>query len=758
MSARALHTVLENLGYGGDSLSIYWDFTRYDTGLGTKILNDPILDQQYTASLSAENQQSIEAFTGIYGTGTFEGGFEGRHAFPVFDSISGITGSEFTFIFAGGIKDSDGQLNEFGPAAGKSVIFSSLQGCDYGFEIGLNTLNTAYLEYNNGATHVVTATGMPMSRNLWVVSARDGLVTLGRYDHYSNRLESVTAPAPFTMGDEWVIGANILGDSTSYYPSSDQTTGVQGITQFYGELSRVVWLNTYIGSDDIPTVAKAIFADATLYTGDGSEVGDYIVTGLPSSTGSSSEVVGREVTVSESGVDEVVYWSGVEELTGNVSVGDTYYVIDSYASGLGIEYMYGPLPLYAERYNTGEVATGITGFEIVQMSGINSLIDGGNRDSDDVTGDGEWSYDEPTGLFGGDATSGDTSWVVGASEWDELFYPNSATYIGPKRTADYGLFEYYMLTGDIGLHNKVARIKSSRYFPSLAHVLDGSYPPSGVNIFLNRLAQTTNFSVDVQTTAVPVLVPTTGGQYVLYSCEGNQIIEETGVEVLLATNSHSRYQITGFDYTLTGREVMYAEDYSDRAAFEAIYDVGYDSFFINTGYGGCGSATIINPMELRLVVDTSDVDVWTDGIIDTNPAIFGAMFNGNPSSAACVQDFTNSQIFLNGKKLISGVDYTMDEGYVDPYGEFVALDPITGQSGVLAFFPKLKGDRGTGLEDCAPNFAYAPTSKHSLVVYVGRERISPSEIFYHSVNHDMVFDTGINTEHYWFDQTGLDEI
>ena len=315
-----------------------------------------------------------------------------------------------------------------------------------------------------------------------------------------------------------------------------------------------------------------------------------------------------------------------------------------------------------------------------------------------------------------------------------------------------------MLTGDIDSHNKVAKIKSSRFFPSLAHVLDGAYPPSGVNLFLNRLAQTTNFSVETQTTSIPVLVPTTGGQYILYSCEGNQIIEETGVEVLLATNSHTNYYISGVDYVLTGREVMYANDYSDRDAFEAIYDVGYDSFTVNTGQSGCDSAVIISPMELRLVVDTTGVDVWTSGIIDTNPATFGNIFEGNPSYAACVQDFTNSQIFLNGKKLISGVDYTMDEGYVDPYGEFVALDPITGQSGILAFFPKIKGDRGTGLGDCAPNFAYAPTSKHSLVVYVGRERISPSEIFYHSVNHDMVFDPDINTEHYWFDQTGLDEL
>lgn len=757
MSARALNTVLKSLGYGGDSLSIYWDFTRYQTGAETQLLNDALLDQQYSATIRAANQISIDEFTGILGTGMFEGGFEDRWAYPVLDSTSGLSVSEFTLLFAGGIKDADGELNEFGPASIKNVVLSNLWGCATGFEIGLTTLNTAYFEYDNGAAQVVSATGMPMARNLWGVAVRNGSVTLGRYDHYTDRFETVTTSATFTTGDnEWVLGSGL--DQTSPYSSSDQSTGVEAIRQFYGQLSRVVWLNTYVGSDDIPSVAKAIFADATLYTGGGSEVGDYIVTGDSSSTGSSSEVVGREVSVSGSGVDEVIYWSGVEELTGNVGIGDTYYVVDSYASGLGIEYMYGSLPLYAALYNTGEVTTGITGFEIVQMSGVNSLIDGGARDSDDVLGDGEGSYEEPTGLFGGGENSGETSWIVGASEWDDLFYPNSATYIGPKRTADYGLFEYYMLTGDLDSHNKVAKVKSSRFFPSLAHVLDGSYPPSGVNLFLNRLAQTTNFSVDVQTTTVPVLVPTTGGQYVLYSCEGNQIVEETGVEVLLATSSHSRYQITGFDYTLTGREVMYAEDYNDREAFEAIYDVGYENFTVNTGQSGCDEAVIVNPLELRIVANTTDIDVWTSGVIDANPFSFGLIFEGNPSYASCVQDFPNSQIFLNGRKLISGVDYTMCEGYSEPCGEFIALDPITGQSGVLAFFPKLKGDRGTGLEDCAPNFAYAPTSKHSLVVYVGRERISPSEIFYHSVNHDMVFDPDINTEQYWFDQTGLDEI
>ena len=757
MSARALHTVLENLGYGGDSLSIYWDFTRYQTGAETRMLNDALLDQQYSATIRAANQLSIDEFTGILGTGMFEGGFEGRWAYPVFDSTSGLSASEFTLLFAGGIKDSDGELNEFGPASIKNVILSNLYGCATGFEVGLNTVNTAYFEYDNGTAHVISATGMPMARNVWGLAVRNGSITLGRYDHYSDRFEAVTSSAAFTTGDnEWVLGSGL--DSTLPYSSSDQATGVGAIRQFYGQLSRIVWINSYVGSDDIPTIAKATFADATLMTGDVSEVGDYILTGELSSTGLPSEVVGREVTVSGSGVDEIVYWSGIEELTGNVTIGDTYYVIDSYASGLGVEYMYGSLPLYAERYNTGEVATGITGFEVVQMSGVNSLIDGGARSSSDVTGEGEGGYIEPTGLFGGEQNTGEMSWNVGNAEWNELFYPNSATYIGPKRTEDYGLFEYFMLTGDIGSHNKVAKIVSSRFFPSLAHVLDGTYPPSGVNLFLNRLAQTTSFSVNVQTTTVPVLVPTTGGQYVMYSCEGNQIIEETGVEILLATNSHTNYYISGVDYALTGREIMYATDYNDRDAFEAIYDVGYDSVAMNTGILGCETGVVVNPMELRLVVNTSDVDVWMSGIIDTNPARFGDVFEGNPSYALCVQDFTNSQIFLNGKKLISGVDYTMDEGYVEPYGEFVALDPITGQSGVLAFFPKLKGDRGTGLEDCAPNFAYASTSKHSLVVYVGRERISPSEIFYHSANHDMVFDTGINSEHYWFDYTGLDEI
>jgi hypothetical protein len=280
-------------------------------------------------------------------------------------------------------------------------------------------------------------------------------------------------------------------------------------------------------------------------------------------------------------------------------------------------------------------------------------------------------------------------------------------------------------------------------------MLDQTYAASGINFFLNRLAQTQAFELDSLTEYTPpILIPTTGAEYILYSCEGDQVIEYTGYTQVIDGSTRTSYVISGYDYFLTGRQLMYSRSYGE-GAFEGLYDVGYETFGLSTA-GGCAGAVITSPLELRLVVNTADI-VEYGGTITSDPVQFGDVFEGNPSYANCVTGFDESLVFLNGYKLRSGVDYTLTDG------EFVALD-VVGGSGVISFFPMLRGTNHQGDSVCAPNFNGLATSVGSLVVFIGGERIMPEDVFYHSSNHDMVFDPEIQSKHYWFAAEGLEEV
>lgn len=751
MSAKATLLKLQELGFDTGLLRVYWDFTSYeDIGGDICVSNDELLDERYVGVLEAPSD-GVDYFTGVEGTGRFAGGISGLYTAPTLSFLSGISAANFTCFFAGGIKEQDGHTEEFGPVQVDGCVFSCSEGvCGTGFEFGLNSLNTAFFSQDDGAKRVITATGMPMARNLWAVSYDGQELLLGRYNTKTEVFDLVREQLRVNPTGEqsWYLG---YGAETSAIYSANKQDGDQSSAEdFYGQLSRFVWINTGLSEGRLNEIAPCLFKTVGHYMSSNPlNQSDFYDSVTGYSGVDETGVIGVSISLGATTGTEWVYWTGAVELTGNVSVGEIYYLVDSYATGEGYEFMYGPLPLYSTNYNGGEVSTGITGFSLVEISGLVTLLpeDSASFEAETgVIGSGASPYTESGGLLSLASVEG---WTVSQPWIPADMYPDSATYIGPKRTDAYTGYEVYAITGDVDSHNKIAKVRLSSYFPSLTHILDQTYAASGINFFLNRLAQTQAFEIDTLVEYVPpVLVPTTGAEYIMYSCEGDQVVEYTGYTQVVDESSRASYIISGYDYFLTGRQLMYSRRYSSDGQFDGLHDVGYEAFGLSTT-GSCAGAVIVSPLELRLVVNTADIAEY-GGTITSDPVQFGDVFDGNPSYANCVTGFDESLVFLNGYKLRSGVDYTLTNG------EFVALD-IVGGSGVISFFPMLRGTNHQGDSVCAPNFSGLATSVGSLVVFVGGERIMPEDVFYHSSNHDMVFDPEIQSKHYWFTVDGLEE-
>lgn len=675
-----------------DNYQIHYTFDDYTGISGSYFINNDAKSlysgKVNAISTSSDSTDPFDYFTGngqITGQGVFSGGLnEFYHSIDVQD-ISGLnTGNsnQFTFIIAAETTSlQDVGESDKGPVTNNNILFSNFLidnysgDCNkyYGFEIGINSANRAYVEtYNNLMPRVLTYSNekMPYNHNIWAVIHRAGRLLVGLYDI---KEESFVFDAcaidgdSFNSGSEWNIGSGVLHSDDKF---TSQITYNSGL--FAGKISDFVYFDDGISNAQAGKVAKSLYSD--LYT-EQAESSESVNTGVGFgilSTGSND----FEDEVSLSGDSSVLTVNSnfsyvkKEELTGTINSGELQYQL---VATIPHE-VSGTEGVYKAVYHTGSAITGITGFQdVTYVSGISRDYNETNETSslgNLLTGI-SYTISSETGSSATFTLSDSISGLSGSAP--ELFRPNSLTYTDDNFIDSIGsgniISEIYRadsfeIANKDSLNNTAGFGRSS-LSDGRSVYLKNTTDQEELSLYIGKGYELGDYVENEESRRVVVVDRESGIVEVITDC-GVEVVDISEEESQEYIEYYRNYEIASGDFVLSGLEVIDNHVWiGDRGKnLNAIYDLNQPTGYISGDYS-------------RWVI-TGQQD-----------------FIDNPSS---IFDSNDEQlfVFLNGQKLVSGVDYS---GGFSTWAEHISgettgvifLRPNVSDSLITGSYPQITG-------------------------------------------------------------------
>tara|TARA_R110000824_G_scaffold173352_2_gene351370 strand:- start:1949 stop:4138 length:2190 start_codon:yes stop_codon:yes gene_type:complete len=696
-----------------DNYKVHYYFDKYtgdpDPYLGTNtayIYSDA--ESQYSGKIfsyeeGAHSADALAHFTGDLGTGTFSGGVNQFYDYVTIENSEDLFSGDFTFLISTETTSrQDLGENKKGPVSNNNILFSNLSGEGFsysGLQIGINAANRAYIEMHNGFQGLIlTYMGQqpPYPQNIWSFMANSGSMKVGLYDietqgflfnAIGNQSGGMYSPSP------WRIGSGINFDPNATF--SPEITLNSGL--FAGKMDNFIYFNTGMSDTTLSTVGRSIYS--SLYEKTQPTYSSGIIQfNYESLTGFvASGIVEDTVSCSVTGyVTGTITFEEKVEITGDVAVGTTYYLPFSEAP----HPISGVVKEYRALYNNGAVATGITGFSGLSYetgivtpitgcsgSGVSGVIVSGSG----VSGTG-------VGGFTGILTSG-VSGLIG--EPSSYLQPDAFSYIG----GDFGgeaIIERYSVSGvgtlNRGSLNNLARVGETTLKDGRGFFLKSAVNSGSLGLYLNGVGR----EIGGITLKDPLV------SRVFYSRNRDRTYAQTNLQPPLdildkadfAPDSETiktyfnEYNVVQGDVYVSGREILEGLDFiNPRTHIMEIYDTG-----LNTG-------------AIRSRWEVSDTEDY-----ESPPS-------PNPISG-------DQWVFFNGQKLVSGMDYFDDAGFV-PTGY------ITGATGLYFTLPPISGaTRTTGT---VLNFEENSFFPNSEIIFINGIRQDVSEYYVqHSRAKDLI--------------------
>ena len=696
-----------------DNYKVHYYFDKYTGGASNAhVYSDG--DSQYSGKIfsyegGSHSSAALDLFTGDLGTGTFSGGINDFYDSIDITNNEDLFSGEFTFLISAQTTSrQDLGESQKGPVSNSNLLFSNLKsgqiisvdsdgetctGERYsGWQIGINASNRVYFEsYNNYDPLITTYMGeqTPYSQNIWGLVYNEGNLKVGLYDIatevFSFNSDTIDVENLDTRSP-WKIGSGINFDPAAKF--SPQLTLNSGL--FAGKVNNFLYFNTGMEDAVINTVAKSLYSDLyekakdTYYSGTGMAL--FTLTGLDIS-GLLASGFDCSVTGYETGE---VQFEEAREITGDLTGEMTYYVFFSQRDHA----ISGVVKTYRSLWGDDiDPATGITGFLIVDhVTGIETAISGCSG-----TGVSGLIFSS-SGLSGGTISGFTgllTSVVSGISgQPTQLSRPNALSYIGEPLTYG-GVIEKYNIGGfgtlSVGELNNLANIGDATRNPGQGFYIKTSANPDSLSFYLNGVGREQG-EMSLRTSSTSETFVENGITYARTAC--GTIIELGDATTFEVETFFNNYTITSGSCFVSGLEIMEELTFpiTNRDIFN-IYDTG-----LSTG-------TIRSRWE---VTGTSD---------------YASPPSPNPISG-------DQWVFFNGQKLVSGINYFNDAGFV-PSGY------ITGITGTYFTFPPVEGTtQSTG---DSLSFDGSPFFPDSSLIFINGVRQDLSTYYVeHSNTKDLI--------------------
>ena len=681
MSVSLINKTINDLQVSG--LQIFYDFDSYSNG-GTVI-------NSITSGEAAYSGEIIGADATFTGSNSGSGYFTNQYI--EIKNTTGIQEEGFTILFS---QEKTG--------VGPGVIYSDMDdGGPSGCEIGIAASNKLYFKnYINGTPTYTTMDNTPCDKNIYGVSVdRFGLANLYR----------LSFALPETRSFVYQFNNSATGDTVRYYNMESKSVTVpehtisngnnwrigSGEFLYKGYMDYFLYFDQSLGSDPIRRLSRAIHSDyAIVPEVTGTTLG--AVTGYSFTMTGASGIVGTSNYISGSGTQSGSY---------------------TYQSGVA---------------KTGVV--GLSGVVYRPFSGITS-----------VTGSevmGQELYKKTTNLalqfsISGTESRGPlTRYESSGSYWH--FSGNSGTYNGVSATGAPGTlfgitgFEMVTITGYV----------TGLSLPLLGHSGNSGVLYSGFSS--TPLRSTGNSYVGT-------------GSYVSDGKNENESYYPRALSLIGQADPEYFYEIT-FDASGAAslneessirQNSTYQKNIAPMTglATDATTNVSLNGISLFTG-SPVYSKSVYNLAQVDIVSGfmTSGIDIITEISLDaTDSIIYDNVESGSKDSITITNtsqyssapfvgfDLTESQVFFNGVKIYSGINYVNDGGFT-PSGS------VTEATGVYFTYPNYSGSSTiTGSGGAPMSVDHSAITPNGYVSFFNGVRQPFGSVIEHARDSDLLSGT-----------------
>lgn len=678
MSNKFLNKTINDLNLSG-SLKIFYDFNDYS---GSYINTVGYADPEYSGQIINYDSN----FTGqASGSGCF------NDQYIAIENTTGITSEAATIIFSQrktGVSNGViyGDLNEHGPS---------------GWEVGINAANKLYFKnYINGSPNYVMLESYLSDQNLCALSlSKNGKGKLFRLN-YEKKLEN-------SPTRQFVVNENPENNIEYYdcdkvefnhlpHTISNGTNWKVGSGEFSynGYMDSFLYFDRNLNDYQIRKLFLSMYGDYTVNPPVSGYVSGY-VTGYDVIASGVSGEVGKPFIVTGTGYNSgyYTYTSGVAK-TGSVGVSGFVYVPNT-----GVNQLSGTKQIqqtiYKEVHNLSNVFS-IDGS--VQSTGLSNYYSSGAY----------WEFSGNSGTFNGNSAVGPSNTIFGITGFDtvtltgyESGYGSTLVTTGSNTGLLYNVFsksgisgsgKYYRISGETIQFN---RDPNPEYYSNAISVIDESNEQYFYEIIYDALEHQDLNEITKQ----------------YNSPKYNRLIPI----IKKAANNHSLYYaingVSQFTGELTfGKNEFNFQTYNVATGFHVVNDQVYTNEIIQA-----------NDVTIYDLVNSGDRNAFEVTGLNQYSSIPFASFN-----------FDNADVFLNGIKLYSGIDYINSGG-------FYPINNSTGTLGLYFTYPKYSGAYSfTGYGYTGITIEHDAINPDSYCAFYNGVRQPKNNIIAHAKDSDLI--------------------
>lgn len=685
MSLFLINKTIEDLSLSG--LKIFYDFESYSGGHINSIEKG---DGQY----SGEVVNYSSSFTGQNsGSGFFDG------EYIKINNTQNINSENATIIFS---QQKTGISN--------GVIFSSLDSSGpSGWEVGINQANKYYFKnFVNGSEYYQTLDTNLSDKNLCAITVNQfGVAKIGKLD-FSNKSSNLTngiqqVEQDLNSGIEYYNFAQ----ERVYVPQHSISNGSEwrigsGEFLYKGYMDYFLYFDIELADEKLRQFARSMHSDVTF---------------VPEVSGvESGFITGYHVTKSEVSGEIGIGYSG----SGFETPSGTYDTLTSYpeTGTVGVSgYVYVPHLKIDSISGTDQIENTI--YKKIQNLSYRFSVTGepiAETLSNYKSSGSYWNFSGNSGTYESQSAVGPSGHIFGITGFNSVnvtgYFTGSTQELFARNINSGIVYDEYSYSGMIS--------PSTGYLISEARYINGKNRDS--SYFSNAISLVGRFDQD-------------DFHEVIYD-----IYEEGLINNQPTINKNSVYE----------KNVAYlSEDLDPNQAYLAINGVSQFTGSINLSKNQYNfpefkvfSGFYVSGSEVFSELNLNNSDKIVYDIVHSGEKDSITINNiSDYSSAPFVDfDFNESQVFLNGVKIYSGIDY------IDSGGFF----PISHSTGVTGFYFSYDNYSGAiSFSGIGNNFA---TIKHNEITPVGYVhflngiRQSPSSIIEHAGDSDLISGTLINKE------------
>jgi len=685
MSDKLIKKQMQDLGLS-ENLKIFYDFDSYDQDY---ILSTGFGDPEYSG-------QIIEYQNSFSGQESGSGFFDGQYI--SIEQTSGISSENATII-----------LSQKKTGVSNGVLFSHLDmNGPSGWEIGINEANKYYFKnFVNGTPYYHSLDSYLSDQNVCGVTVGEfGRVNLFRLN-YENKIQKTNS--------ETFLQNRSPESSITYYNIDQKKFGLpehaisnganwrigSGEYLYKGYLDNFFYFDKVLSNDQIRKVIFSIYADYN-QTAEISGIKSGTITGYQVTSGEVSGEVGREYintgTYQKSGY--YTYESGIEK-TGFADISGFVYIPYTGINEISGTNQIGQ-KIYKRVNNLSKV------FEVdgsVKATGLSDFESSGNY----------WHFKGNSGTINGSSSSiGPENSIFGITGFDTVTITgylsgNSGQMIGTGIVSGviYNTFE-----------------RTPLYSPQENYLISGS-----------RIEYTNNLNPEYYSNGISLISEDNDGYFyeIIYDADEyqklNQITENT-------INGRFNKITAKLNQSINPYELNFILNGVSQTTGDIQYsknEYNFPAYEVSEGFH-----VVKNEVFTKTEVSSDDQIIY-DYVSSGKKSLLEINDLSDYNHSPFVDfDFQNADVFLNGIKQYSGVDY-IDNGGFQPIGNAIQI------TGVYFTYPKYSGSQShTGVGNDGIEILHDAINPNSYASFLNGIRQPKSTMIAHSKNSDLISGTVIN--------------